>query len=143
MKKLMELGIILAVVGLAAPKAAADQPQRLGYDQFIEKVRQGQVTSVSLGPLYYLEGTYQDGEKQVAFYSQRPLEPGSDILLTELLAAQKVSVVKKEPPQPSTGQWLAQVASEQLVPLVLAVLVVLVLIYVVRINNKIDQVIIK
>ena len=142
MKYILTLFAILAVVGLWTGRAQAAQPERLSYEDFLQKVQAEQVKSVSLGSLYYLEGAYLDGKDEKEFFCQRPLEPISDPLLTELLEKHKVSVVRKDPPEPSSMDRLAQYVP-LLILFVPPVLMVVVLVYVVRINNKINQVVIR
>ena len=142
MRHLLLLFALLAVVALWAGLVEAAQPERLSYDEFLQKVQAGQVKSVSLGPLDYLEGVYSQGNAEKEFFSQRPLEPASDPLLTELLEKHKVSVVHKAQAESSSMDRLVQFVPFVLLLLVPSVLLVFVLIYVVRINNKINQVVI-
>ena len=142
MRHILPLFALLAVVGFWAGRAEAAQPERLSYDEFLQKVQAGEVKSVSLGPLYYLEGAYSQGNAEKEFFSQRPFESGSDPLLTGLLKKHKVSVVLKEPPEPSFLDRLGPFQLSLAVLVIVAALLVFVLIYVVRINNKINQVII-
>ena len=83
-----------------------------------------------------------EGDTEKEFFCQRPLEPVSDPLLTELLEKHEVSVVRKDPPEPSSMDRLAQYLPI-LILLVPPVLMVIVLVYIVRINNKINQVVIR
>lgn len=133
----------LIVVFSAVSAAQAAQPQRLSYEDFLQKVQDGQVKSVALGPLHYVVGTYLQDDVETEFFSQRPLDAANDPLLNTLLETQQVSVVKQDPPKPSTMEQLAQSAPGLLLLLVPSVLLVFVIIYVVKINNKIDQVVIR
>ena len=133
---------LLVMVASGSVQAQTAQPERLSYDEFIQKVQDGKVKSVSLGSLYYVEGTYLEENTEKEFFCQRPLEPVSDPLLTELLEKHEVSVVRKDPPEPSSMDRLAQYLPI-LILLVPPVLMVIVLVYIVRINNKINQVVIR
>ena len=139
MRYTLALFAFLAVVGLWTGPAEAAQPERLSYEEFLQKVQDGEVKSVSLGPLYYLDGVYSQGEDEKEFFSQRPLEPLSDPLLTELLEKHKVSVVHKAQAESNSMEQWAQFIPFVLLLLVPSVLLVVVIVYVVRINKKIDQ----
>ena len=143
MKNILVLSILLAMAWSVGAQAATAQPERLSYDEFLENVRAGKVKSLTLGSLYYLEGTYSKGDAEKDFFCQRPLEPASDPLLKELLEKHNVSVVRKEQPKGNSMDKLAQVAPFVLLLLVPSVLLIAVLIYLVRINNKINQVVIR
>ena len=134
---------VLTMIVLAASPARAAEPERLSYEDFIQKVQDGKVKSVTLGPLHYVTGTYLQGKVETEFFSQRPLDAGTDPLLNKLLETHEVSVVRKEPPTPSTVEMLTRSAPELLLLLVPSVLLVVVIVYVLRINKKIDQVIIR
>ncbi len=118
------------------------EPERLSYEDFIQKVQDGQVKSTSLGPLNFLEGTYVLGDVEKKFFTQHPRDSWDDPLLNKLLETHKVSVVRKELPQAGAMELLAQNAPVLLLLVVPSVLLVFVIIYVLRINKKIDQVII-
>ncbi len=77
------------------------------------------------------------------FFTQHPRDSWDDPLLNKLLETHKVPVVKKELPQPSTAEVLAQNAPVLLVLLVPSALLIFVIIYVVKINNKIDRMVIR
>lgn len=143
MRYTLALFVFLAVVGLwtgpAKARIEGAQPERISYDEFIEKVRAGQIKSISLVPIEYLKGTYSEGDDEREFFARRPLEPGSDPLLTELLEKHKVSVVEEPPPEPNIMAQLAQYGPFVLILPIPSVLLVIVLVYVVRINKKIDQ----
>ena len=133
------------LVVLASGNVVADpaDPEYLSYDKFLEKVRADKVKSLTLGPWQYMKGTYSEGDAEKEFFSQRPLEAAGDPLLTELLEKHQVSVVKKEPPKPGPTDWIAQYGPSVLLLFLPSVLLVFVIIYVVRINNKINQVVIR
>ncbi len=134
---------MLTVLLLAASGVQAAEPERLSYEDFLQNVQDGRVKSVTLGPLHYVSGTYLQGKVQTEFFSQRPLDAGNAPLLNKLLETHEVSVVRKEPPKPSTVELLTRSAPELLLLLVPSVLLVFVIVYVLRINKKIDQVIIR
>ncbi len=134
---------ILTVLALSAGEVRAAQPEPLSYEDFLQKVQDDKVKSVTWGPLHYVSGTYLQGKVQTEFFSQRPLDAGNDPLLNKLLETHEVSVVKQEPPQLNTVEMLAQNAPWLLLLLVPSVLLVFVIVYVLRINKKIDQVIIR
>ena len=132
---------MLAVFVLAASPARAAEPEQLSYEDFIQKVQDGKIKSVSLGPFYYVEGKYAQGDREIEFFSYFPIDAASDPLLTKLLEEKQVAVTKPEPQKPSFSS--TEITIARFLPLILVVLVVLVLIYVLRINKKIDQVIIR
>jgi len=134
---------MLTVLLLAASGVQAAEPERLSYEDFLQKVQDDKVKSVTLGPLHYVAGTYLQGKMETEFFSQRPLDAGNDPLLNKLLETHEVSVVKKEPPQPGAMEMLAQNVPGLLILVVPSVLLVFVIVYVLRINKKIDQVIIR
>ena len=142
MKRFLLLTAIIAI-GWTFSAARADEQEFLKYEDLLQKIEAGKVKSLSLGPLDYMEGSYVQGSAEVEFFSRHPLTPSNDPLLTRLLEAKKVSVVKKERPKPGTVELLTQNAPGLLLLVVPSVLLVFVIIYVVRINNKIDQVVIK
>jgi|ETNmetMinimDraft_26_1059896.scaffolds.fasta_scaffold52226_2 ATP-dependent Zn protease len=142
MRNILVLSVLLAVGACGTVGAQTAGPEHLSYEDFLEKVRADQVKSLTMRPLQYLEGTYLDGDQEKQFFAKRPLEAGSDPLLNELLEKHEVSVVRKDPPEPSTMEQLAQNAP-LFILLVPPVLMVVVLVYLVRLNNKINQVIIR
>ncbi len=89
-----------------------------------------------------LEGTYSDGDTPIEFFCYHPIDTASDPLLTKLLEQKQVTVVKPEPRKFDTGQAI-RMAPGLLLLVVPSVLLVFVIIYVVKINRKIDQVIIR
>ena len=134
---------MLTVLALSACGVRAAEPEQLSYEDFIQKVQQDQVKSTSLGPLNFLEGTYLAGDVEKEFFTQHPRDSWEDPLLKKLLETHKVAVLRKELPQPGAMEILAQNAPGLLLLVVPSVLLVFVIIYVVRINNKIDQVVIR
>ena len=88
---------MLTVLLLAASPARAAEPERLSYEEFLQKVQDDKIKSVTLGPLHYVSGTYLQGKVQTEFFSQRPLDAGNDPLLNKLLETHKVSVVTGDP----------------------------------------------
>ncbi len=134
---------VLTVFALSVSGVRAAEPERLSYEDFIQEVQDGQVKSISLGPLNFLEGTYVPGDVEKEFFTQHPRDPWDDPLLNKLLETHKVSVVRKELPQAGALELLAQNAPVLLLLVVPSVLLVFVIIYVVKINRKIDQVIIR
>ena len=140
----MRCGLLFAaltVFALSASGVQAAEPEFLKYEDFLQKVQDGKVKSVSLGPFYYVEGKYAQGDREIEFFSHSPIDAASDPLLTKLLEEKQVTMVKAEPQEPSISSTEIMIA--RLLPLILVVFVVLVLIYVVKINNKINQVIIR
>lgn len=126
-----------------APVQAQDAPvENLSYEVFIEKVKAGQIKSVTL-EAFFVGGTYQQGQDEREFFAQRPLDAAADPLLTAVLAEHNVAVVKKEQPEASSADWVSRNAPFLLLMFVPSVLLVFVLIYVIRVNNKIDQVLIR
>jgi len=142
MRNTLVLSVLLAVGACGNVGAQTAGPEHLSYEDFLEKVRANQVKSLTMSPLQYLEGTYLDGDQEKQFFANRPLEAGSDPLLNELLEKHEVSVVRKDPPEPSTMEQLAQ-SAPLFILLVPPVLMVVVLVYLVRLNNRINQVIIR
>ena len=136
---------VLTVLALSACGVRAAEPELLKYEDFLQKLREDKVKSVTVGgwPFSQLQGIYAEGDSETAFFSHRPLEAASDPLLLDLLEKHQVSVVKKEQPQAGGLELLAQNAPVLLLLVVPSVLLVFVIIYVVRINNKIDQVVIR
>ncbi len=142
----MRYGLLFAaltVFGLLACGVQAAEPEFLKYEDFLQKVQEDKVKSLTLGPLNYLEGTYVQGEVGTEFFTQHPLEPGNDPLLSKLLESHQVSVVKREPRQAGTMELIGFILQRQFTTVILAGLVVFVLIYVVKINNKIDRLVIR
>ena len=135
------LFIVLTALLLAASAVQAAEPEFLKYEDFLQKVQDGKVKSVSLGP-FYVEGKYAQGDAEIEFFSHSPIDAASDPLLTKLLEQKQVTVVKPEPRKFDTGQAI-RMAPGLLLLLVPSVLLVFVIIYVVKINRKIDQVIIR
>ena len=143
MKTFLFLFTVLALVSSSLGQTTADQPQLLKYHEFIEKLQAGQIKSVTLGPISLIEGTYSQDDAQVGFICERTVEAVNDPLLTELLEQKKISIGRKAPPEPGAGAMIVQSLPFILLLFIPAVLLVFVLIYVVRINNKFDQVIIR
>ena len=143
MRCVLLLSVFLALVASGSVDADTTQPEHLSYEKFLEKVRAGEVKSLTIRPLHYLEGTYSEGDQERQFFSQRPLESGSDPLLTELLEKHGVKVVNEPPPKPSIMGQLAQYGPFILLLPLPSVLLVIVLVYLVRLNNRINQVIIR
>ena len=143
MRTVLVLSIILAVGACGNVGAQTAGPEHISYEDFLEKIRADEVKSLTLGPWDYLKGTYSEGDAEIVFYSKRPLELGSDPLLSELLAKHKVEVVQEPPPAPSAMAQMAQYGPFiLLIPLPLVLLIVA-LVYLVRLNRKIDQVVIR
>ena len=134
---------VLTVFVLAASPARAAEPEQLSYEDLIQKVQDAQVKSISLGPLNYMEGTYVLGDVEKEFFTQHPRDSWDDPLLNKLLETHEVSVVRKELPQPGAMEMLAQNVPGLLILVVPSALLVVVIVYVLRINKKIDQVIIR
>ncbi len=95
MRRIAVLAALIVVFGVVSD-AQSVEPQRLSYQEFLQKAEDGQVKSVTLGPLHYLAGTYLQGKVETEFFSQRPLDAGNDPLLNKLLETQQVSVVKQD-----------------------------------------------
>ena len=143
MRHILVMFTLLVMVGSGSVQAQTAQPERLSYDEFIEKVRAGQIKSISLVPIEYLKGTYSEGDDEREFFARRPWEPESDPLLTELLEKHQVKVLQEPPPEPSAMAQLAQYGPVIFLLPLPTVLMVCVLVYVVKINNKISQVVIR
>ncbi len=140
----MRYGLLFAaltVLALSTSGLQAAEPEQVSYKEFLQKVEDGQVKSVSLEP-FVLEGTYSDGDTPIEFFCYHPIDAASDPLLTKLLEQKQVTVVKPEPREFDTAQAI-RMAPGLLLLLVPSVLLVFVIIYVVKINKKIDQVIIR
>lgn len=144
------LFVMLTLLALSAGGArAADpelaKPELLKYEDFLQKLRADQIKSLTIGnwPFSQMEGIYIEGDTEREFFAQRPLQAANDPLLLELLKKHQVSVVKKEQPQTGTAQQLARYAPELLLLVVPSALLIFVIIYLVKMNKKIDQVIIR
>ena len=140
----MRYGLLFAaltVVALSASGVQAAEPEQLSYKEFLQKVEDGQVKSVSLEP-FLLEGIYSQMDTEVEFFCHYPIDAASDPLLSKLLEEKQVTVVKPEPREFDTAQ-ASRMAPGLLLLVVPSVLLVFVIIYVVKINKKIDQVIIR
>lgn len=135
---------ILAVITLSASGVQAAEPELLKYEDFLQKLSEDEVKSVTIGnwPFSQIEGIYIEGGREKEFFSQRTLQAANDPLLLELLEKHQVSVVKKEQPQQNAMEILAQNAPGLLLLVVPSILLIFVIVYVVKINKKIDQVII-
>ncbi len=143
MRNTLVLSVLLAVGACGNVGAQTARPEHMSYEDFLEKVRADEVKSLTMRPLQYLEGTYADGDQEKQFFTNRPLESGSDPLLSELLAKHKVEVVQEPSPEPSAMAQLAQYGPFiLLIPLPLVLLIVA-LVYLVRLSKKIDQVLIR
>ena len=136
---------ILAVLGLSASGARAAEPELLKYEDFLQKLRENEVKSVTIGnwPFSQIEGIYAEGDREREFFSQRTLQAASDPLLLELLEKHQVPVVKKEQPQLDAMERFVQNAPGLLLLVVPSALLVFVIIYMVKLNKKIDQVVIR
>ena len=143
MRSILVLSVLLAVGVCGNVVAQTAGPEHLSYEKFLEKVRADEVKSLTIRPLQYLEGTYTEGDQEKPFFTNRPMESGSDPLLNELLAKHKVEVVPGATPEPSAMAQLAQYGPFILLLPLPLVLLVVVLVYLVRVNKKIDQVIIR
>ena len=144
----MRCGLLFAaltVFALSASGVQAAEPEFLKYEDFLQKLQDDKVKSVTVGswPFNQLEGTYGEGDSETPFFSQRPLEAANDPLLLELLEKHQVSVVKREQPRPSVMEMLAMNIQGLLLLVVPSILLVFVIIYVVKINHKIDLVVIR
>ena len=144
------LFVMLTLLALSAGRAWAaeselSKPELLKYEDFLQKLREDQIKSLTIGnwPFSQMEGIYVEGDTQKEFFSQRPLQAANDPLLLELLEKHQVSVDKKEQPKAGTAQQLARYAPELLLLVVPSALLVFVIIYLVKMNKKIDQVIIR
>ena len=136
---------ILAVLALSAGGARAAEPELLKYEDFLQKLRENEVKSVTIGnwPFSQIEGIYVEGDTEMEFFSQRTLQAANDPLLLELLEKHQVPVVKKEQPQLDAMERFVQNAPGLLLLVVPSALLVFVIIYMVKLNKKIDQVIIR
>ena len=143
MRYMLALSAILVVLTSGNVVAEPPEPEYLNYDKFLEKVRADEVKSLTLGPWQYMKGTYSEGDTEKEFFSQRPLEAASDTLLTELLEEHEVKVVQEPPPEPSIMAQLAQYGPFVLLLPLPSILLVIVLIYLVRLRNKINQMVIR
>ena len=143
MKNFLFLFAVLALVSSSLGQTAADQPHPLQYPEFIEKLQAGQIKSVSLGPFASIEGTFLQDEAEISFFTEHAVAAANDPLLTQLLEQKNISITRMPEPQADTGAKILQSLPFIILLFVPAVLLVFVLIYVVRINNKIDQVIIR
>lgn len=143
MRTVLVLSILLAVAASGNVGAQTAGPEHLSYEDFLEKVRADEVKSLTLGPWQYMKGTYSEGGTEKEFFSQRPIEAASDPLLSELLEKHQVKVGQELPPEPSTMVQLAQYAPFVLLLLVPSALLVVVLVYLVRLNKRINQVLIR
>jgi ATP-dependent Zn protease len=143
MRKILAIFVVLAIAGLASGSDGAAEPEYLSYEEFLEKVQADEVESLTMGPWGYLKGSSPEGQVEKEFYSQRPLESASDPLLTELLAKHQVKVVQEPLTEHSAMSQLAQYGPFILLLPLPTVLGVIVLVYLVRLNNKINQVIIR
>ena len=143
MRNVLVLSVLLAVAASGNVVAQTAGPEHLSYESFLEKVRADEVKSLTLGPWQYMKGTYSEGDTEKEFFSQRPLEAASDTLLTELLEEHEVKVVQEPPPEPSIMAQLAQYGPFVLLLFLPSVLLVVVLVYLVRLNKRINQVLIR
>ena len=143
MRNFLFLFTVLAVVSSSLGQTDADRSGPLKYQEFIEKLQAGQVRSVSLGPFARIEGTYLQGEAEVSFFTEHALAAANDPLLSELLEQKGISVTRTPEPQVDAAAKILQSLPFIILLFVPAILLVFVLIYVVRINNKIDQVVIR
>ena len=135
---------VLTVFALSVSGVQAAEPEFLKYEDFLQKVQDGKVKSVTVGgwPFSQLQGIYGEGDSETPFFSPRPLEAANDPLLLELLEKYQVSVVKREQPRPGVMELLAMNIQGLLLLVVPSILLVFVIIYVIKINKKLDQVII-
>ncbi len=137
--------LALLAGGVQAAEPEGVKPELLKYEDFLQKLGEDKVKSVTIGNWSFsqIEGIYIKGKTEREFFSQRPLQATNDPLLLELLEKHQVSVVKKEQPPAGAVERLAQNAPALLLLVVPSVLLVFVIVYVVKINKKIDQVIIR
>ncbi|NIA07511.1 MAG: hypothetical protein GWP14_07745 [Actinobacteria bacterium] len=139
MRNVLVLSIVLALAASGNVVAQTGRPEYLSYEKFLERVRADEVKSLTIRPLQYLEGTYADGDQEKQFFTNRPLESGSDPLLSELLEKHQVKVVQEPPPEPNAMAQLAQYGPFIILLPLPSVLLVIVLVYLVRLSKKIDQ----
>ena len=139
MRYILVFSAILVVLASGNVVAEPAGPEYLSYDKFLEKVQADEVKSLTLGPWQYMKGTYSEGDTEKEFFSKRPLEAASDTLLTELLEEHEVKVVQEPPPEPSIMAQLAQYGPFVLLLPLPSILLVIVLIYLVRLSNKMGQ----
>ena len=139
MRYILAFSAILVVVASGNVVAEPAGPEYLSYDKFLEKVRADEVKSLTLGPWQFMKGSYSEGDAEKEFFSKRPLEAASDTLLTELLGKHEVKVVQEPPPEPGIMAQVAQYGPFVLLLPLPSILLVIVLIYLVRINNKMGQ----
>ena len=143
MRHILVFSAILVVLACGNVLAEPAEPEYLSYDKFLEKVRADEVKSLTLGPWQYMKGSYSEGDAEKEFFSKRPIEAASDTLLTELLEEHEVRIVQEPLPEPGVMAQLAQYGPFVLLLPVPIILLVIVLVYLVRLNNKINQVIIR
>ena len=73
---------VLTVFALSVSGVQAAEPQFLKYEDFLQKVQDGKVKSVTVGgwPFNQLAGNYAEGDTETEFFSQRPLQAANDPL---------------------------------------------------------------
>ena len=133
------LFVLLMIFAATAFATPTDQPKQLSYEEFLEKLEDGQVKSVTLEP-FLLEGTYSKGDAEVKFFCCYPIGSISDPLLAKLLEEEQVAITKPERRDFDSAQilWIARGLLLLVIP---SALLVLVIIYLVKMNKKIDQVV--
>ena len=133
--------VALMTFAAVAFGAQAAEPEQVNYEDFLQKVEAGQVKSVTLEP-FFLEGIYSKGDAEIKFFCYYPSNAVGDPLLAKLLEEKQVTVTKPEPRNFDNSQIL-RIAPGLLLLVIPSALLVFVIIYVVRINKKIDQAIIR
>lgn len=149
MKQVSILTLVMTVAISAVALGEDSEPERITYEVFVEKAKADEVTKLAfvkvneMSQLCFIEGTYKESDQEVSFVTGPPLDPAQDPLLMALLEDHKLKPELKGPTPVGVGEWLARNGIGLVLGFVPLILLVFVLIYVVRLNNKIDQVLIK
>ena len=149
MKQVFIISVVMTLTASGVALAGDPEPRRITYEDFVERVRADKITTLAFvkvsegSRLQLIEGKYKEGDEEVSFVTAPPLDPAQDPLLTEVLETHGLEPKLKGPPHVGVGEWITQNAISLILGLVPLVLLAFVLIYVIRMNNKIDQVLIK
>lgn len=131
------LGLLIVIVCALLTLGATPTPfgnVYLQYDEFIDKVRNGEVVSVELDEFSGISGILRSGDVETPFHTFHG-DPPNDPLLQNLLSEHSVSVhVQEEQENPLFGAFYGFAG------FFLLILPILTFVYAVRIHSKVKRI---
>jgi len=124
------------------PPVHALADEYLSYREFIEKVRNGQVKTVTLNKFFGMSGTYIENGQEKKYHSLHDTDGINDPLLMDLLKSHKVKVDRvddRKAISPFLDTFLP--VSMSVVGCVSILLPILIFIYLIIINGKMNRLI--